>query len=100
MRFSVLAWSAVIAAHAAPLSAQAPGSASAQGNVALTIYNANLALVQDVRPLNIPAGRSHQEFPDVSGQIRPETVSFASPDTAIVEQDFDYDLLSPAKMME
>jgi hypothetical protein len=100
MRFSVLACSAVIAAHAAPLSAQAPGSASAQGNVALTIYNANLALVQDVRPLNIPAGRSHQEFPDVSGQIRPETVSFASPDTAIVEQDFDYDLLSPAKMME
>ncbi|HEX8511643.1 MAG TPA: DUF4139 domain-containing protein [Allosphingosinicella sp.] len=73
---------------------------SSQGDVAVTIYNDNLALVQDTRQLNIPAGRSRQEFPDVSAQIRAETVSFAAPDTAIVEQNFDYDLLSPGKLME
>ena len=73
---------------------------SAQGDVAVTIYNNNLALVQDTRQLNIPAGRSRQEFPDVSGQIRAETVSFDAPDTGIVEQNFDYDLLSPGKLME
>ena len=73
---------------------------TAQGDVAVTIYNDNLALVQDVRQLAIPAGRSRQEFRDVSGQIRAETVSFAATDTAIVEQNFDYDLLSPAKLME
>src|ERR1051325_3759339 len=73
---------------------------SAQGDLAVTIYSDNLALVQDMRQLNIPAGRSRQEFPDVSGQIRAETVSFAAPDTAIVEQNFDYDLLSPSKLME
>jgi hypothetical protein len=73
---------------------------SAQGDVAVTIYNDNLALVQDTRQLNIPAGRSRQEFPDVSAQIRAETVSFAAPDTGIVEQNFDYDLLSPGKLME
>jgi hypothetical protein len=73
---------------------------TAQGDVAVTIYNDNLALVQDVRQLAIPAGRSRQEFRDVSAQIRPETVSFAAPDTAIVEQNFDFDLLSPAKLME
>jgi hypothetical protein len=73
---------------------------SAQGDLAVTIYNDNLALVQDVRQIDIPAGRSRQEFPDVSGQIRAETVSFAAPDTAIVEQNFDYDLLSPGKLME
>ena len=77
----------------------APGE-TAQGDVAVTIYNDNLALVQDVRQLNIPAGRSRQEFRDVSGQIRAETVSFAASDTAIVEQNFDYDLLSPSKLME
>lgn len=71
-----------------------------QGDVALTIYNDDLALVQDTRQLNIPAGRSRQEFPDVSAQIRAETVSFAADDTAIVEQNFDYDLLSPSKLME
>ena len=73
---------------------------SAQGDVVVTIYNNNLALVQDVRQINIPAGRSRQEFADVSAQIRAETVSFAADDTAIVEQNFDYDLLSPGKLME
>ncbi|ATW02352.1 DUF4139 domain-containing protein [Sphingorhabdus sp. YGSMI21] len=73
---------------------------SGQGDVSVTIYNSNLALVQDVRQLNIPAGRSIQSFPGVSGQIRAETVSFTAPNSGIVEQNFDYDLLSPSKLME
>jgi hypothetical protein len=97
----------LLAAAAAPLSAQSAiqpvlpsPSQTAQGDVALTIYNNDLALVQDVRQLQIGAGRSRLEFPDVSGRIRAETVSFASDDAAIVEQNFDYDLLSPTKLME
>ncbi|MEA3060941.1 MAG: hypothetical protein QOJ94_722 [Sphingomonadales bacterium] len=85
----------------APVAEPAPAApATAQGDVSITIYTDNLALVQDTRRLILPAGRSRQEFPDVSAQIRPETVSFAAPDTGIVEQNFDYDLLSPAKLME
>jgi len=72
---------------------------SAQGDVAVTIYNDNLALVQDVRQLNLPAGVTRQEFPDVSAQIRAETVSLAAEGTEIVEQNFDYDLLSPQALM-
>lgn len=89
---------------AAPLLAQPPSASpiapSAQGDVAITIYNDDLALVQDTRQLTIPAGRVRLEFPDVSARIRAETVSFAAPDTGIVEQNFDYDLLSPGKLME
>jgi hypothetical protein len=85
----------IAAAGAAPAFGQ-----SAQGDVSITIYNNNLALVQDIRQISIPAGRSRQEFPDVSAVIRAETVSFSAPDTAIVEQNFDYDLLSPGKLME
>ncbi|MGH6782021.1 MAG: DUF4139 domain-containing protein, partial [Sphingomonadaceae bacterium] len=73
---------------------------SGQGDVAVTIYNNNIALVQDARTLTVPAGRSRQEFPDVSAQIRPETASLAGAGIAIVEQNFDYDLLSPDKLME
>lgn len=80
---------------AAPVLAQ-----SAQGDVAVTIYNDNLALVQDTRQMAIPSGRSRQEFPNVSGQISPETVTLNAPDVAIVEQNFDFDLLSPSKLME
>jgi hypothetical protein len=73
---------------------------SAQGDVSVTIYNNNLALVQDIRQMSLPAGRSKQEFPDVSAQIRPQTVSLSAADIGIVEQNFDYDLLSPDKLME
>lgn len=77
-----------------------PTGASAQGDVSVTIYNNGQALVQDVRRLSIASGRSRIEFPDVSAQIRPETLSFAADGTAIVEQNFDFDLLTPSKLME
>jgi hypothetical protein len=76
------------------------GSQTAQGDVAVTIYNDNLALVQDKRQLAIPAKRSRQEFPDVSAQIRPETVALSGEGIEVVEQNFDFDLLSPQAMME
>ncbi|PZN94804.1 MAG: DUF4139 domain-containing protein [Alphaproteobacteria bacterium] len=73
---------------------------AAQGDVQVTIYNNGIALVQDARTLTLPQGRSRQEFPDVSAQIRPETVTLNGPGVGIVEQNFDYDLLSPDKLME
>jgi hypothetical protein len=36
----------------------------------------------------------------LSAQIRPETLSFAASGASIIEQNFDYDLLSPGKLME
>jgi hypothetical protein len=66
----------------------------------LTIYNNDLALVQDVRALEFAAGRSRLEFKDVSASIRPETVTLSAAGIDIVEQNFDFDLLTPAKMME
>jgi hypothetical protein len=77
-----------------------PGEATAQGDVSVTVYNNGLALVQDARTLRLQQGRSRQEFPDVSAQIRPETVTLSGPGIGIVEQNFDYDLLSPDKLME
>lgn len=79
---------------------KASADRSGQGEVAVTIYNNNLALVQDVRDLNVVQGRSRQEFADVSAQIRPETVTLSGPGLGVVEQNFDYDLLSPDKLME
>ena len=74
--------------------------ATAQGDLSLTIYNSDLALVQDVRQLAIAQGRSRVEFPDVSARIQPETLSFNAAGTTIIEQNFDYDLLTPGKLME
>ena len=84
-----------IAQNAVP----APGQ-TAQGDVAVTIYNNNRALVEDKRTLNLPAGRSRQEFRDVSAQIQPETVTLNGRGIGIVEQNFDFDLLSPSALMQ
>src|SRR5690606_10347031 len=73
---------------------------TAQGDVSVTIYNNGLGLVPDVRQLEIAAARSTLAFPDVAAQIRPETLSFAAEGTGIVEQNFDFDLLTPQKLME
>jgi hypothetical protein len=68
--------------------------------LSVTIYNNDLALVQDRRDIEVKDGRQRIEFQDVSAQIRPETVSLSAADIAIVEQNFDFDLLTPAKLME
>jgi hypothetical protein len=68
--------------------------------LAVTIYAGDLALIQDRRDIDIKGGRQRIEFQDVSAQIRPETVSLKAADIAIVEQNFDFDLLTPAKLME
>ena len=78
---------------------EVPPTRGAQGDVAVTIYNNDLALVQDTRQLNLPNGVSRQEFPDVSDRIRPETVRLSADGVTIVEQNFDYDLLSPQALM-
>ena len=101
MRKLVLLCSALAAA--APLFAQdavpSPGQ-TAQGDVAVTIYNNDRALVEDKRVLDLPAGRSRQEFRDVSAQIQPETVTLSGRGIGIVEQNFDFDLLSPSALMQ
>jgi hypothetical protein len=68
--------------------------------LSVTIYNDNLALVQDRRDIDVKDGRQRIEFQDVSAQIRPETVSLSAADISIVEQNFDFDLLTPTKLME
>jgi hypothetical protein len=79
----------------APAAAQVPPS-----DLSISVYNDNLALVQDTRQIALPSGRSRQEFPNVSGQISPETVTLSARDVSVVEQNFDFDLLSPSKLME
>ena len=95
-RIAVLAGAALTLA-VGPADAAAPAADRA---LAVTIYNNDLALVRDQRTLEVPAGRQRLEFENVSAQIRPETVSLTAPNIVIVEQNFDFDLLTPEKLME
>ena len=74
-------------------------------SVAVTVYNVNLALVRETRTLNLPSkGESTLRFMDVPSSINPRTVHFESltaPDAvSVLEQNYEFDLISPAKLME
>lgn len=75
-----------------------------QTDVAVTIYNNNLALVRDRRTLDLSLGQVELKFMDVAAEVRPETVSLrsiAKPGSLdILEQNYEFDLMSPAKLME
>lgn len=77
---------------------------SDQQNVAVTIYNNNLALVKDQRKVKIATGTSRLAIRDVSAQMRAETAllrSLSNPGSFITqEQNFDFDLLTPEKLLE
>ncbi|MBV8643120.1 MAG: DUF4139 domain-containing protein [Candidatus Eremiobacteraeota bacterium] len=74
-----------------------------QRAVGITIYNENLALVRDRRHVVLPRGESQLALRDVSARMQPETAllqSLGSGRLSVLEQNFDYDLLSPQKLLE
>jgi len=82
-------------------SAAVSAAKAADQDLSVTIYANDLALVQDRRSIDLSGGKQRVEFENVSARIRSETVSLASKEPfTIVEQNFDYDLLTPAKLME
>jgi hypothetical protein len=83
-----------------PLIGAVAARAADDPGLSVTVYNSNLALVDDVRRLDVGKGRQRLELADVSAAIRPETVTLTGEGLSIVEQNFDYDLLTPQKMME
>jgi hypothetical protein len=75
-----------------------------QVDLAVTVYNSNIALVRDVRQIHLPAGIFPLRFEDVAASINPVTVHFRSLTEAaklnVVEQDYEYDLLDPQKLLQ
>src|SRR6266481_2154799 len=73
-------------------------------SVNITVYSSNLGLVRETRRLTLPSGRIALRFADVTAQIRPETVHLGSltapASLRILEQNYQYDLLNPAKLLD
>ncbi len=73
-------------------------------DVALTVYSNNLALVKEVRTIQLPRGISEVRFTDVAASIDPTSVHFkslSSPgDVDLIEQNYEYDLVNSNKMLQ
>ena len=98
----------LLAPLALSLAAQSPREITTtlkdQQSLAVTIYNDNLALVKDQREVKLGKGDQDLAFQEVSAQIRPETALLRNltlpKDFWVVEQNFDFDLLTPTKLLE
>jgi hypothetical protein len=73
-------------------------------SVNVTVYNSNVGLVRETRRLMLPTGRIALRFSDVAAQIMPQTVHLSSltlpGSLSILEQNYQYDLLNPAKLLD
>jgi hypothetical protein len=74
-----------------------------QTDLAVTVYNSNIALVRDVRQLQLPSGTFRLKFMDIAATVNPATVHFRSltePEkVGVLEQNYEYDLLEPNKLL-
>jgi hypothetical protein len=74
-----------------------------QTELALTVYNSDLALVRDVRNVQLPRGTFDLQFMDIAATVNPATVHFRSltepSRVSVLEQNYEYDLLEPDKLL-
>jgi hypothetical protein len=75
-----------------------------QTDLAVTVYNSNVALVRDTRDVSLPSGDFQLRFMDIASTVNPATVhirSLADPEKlSILEQNYEYDLLDAAKLLD
>jgi len=114
----LLAMVATLTAVTVPATSESPASTSTEtpqevptlrsttadrDAVAITVYNQNFGLVREVRTLDLRSGRIALEFGDVASGIQPETVHISpigGPGLQVLEQNYQFDLLSPQKLLE
>jgi hypothetical protein len=80
-----------------------PSTSAEQTALAVTIYNSDLALVKDARKVRVNNGDNLLAWRDVSARMQPETALLRSVDgkkLTLLEQNFDFDLLTPQKLLE
>lgn len=74
-----------------------------QSELSLTVYNSDIALVRDVRNLQLARGTGNLRFMDIAATINPATVHFRSltepSAVSVLEQNYEYDLLDPDKLL-
>ncbi len=78
--------------------------AEQQTGLQLTVYNSNLALVKEMRKIDLPQGQGELRFTEVAAYIKPTTVLVKSVNQSdkfdVREQNYEYDLISAARLLD
>ena len=80
------------------------GAAGERSSVDLTIYNQNLSLIREERPITLPRGMSRLVIPEIPSTIDGTSLHFLSLSdpgaVRVLEQSYQYDLVHPSKLLE
>lgn len=68
--------------------------------LSVAIYNNSLAVVKDTRNVNLKKGVNDVAFLDVSTAIQPETALVQGDSATVLEQNYNYDMLSPSSILD
>lgn len=92
---------------AAAAGADQPQQVASEGSdrtrVDVTVYNQDLALVREIREVDLPKGEFHLEFRDVPSRINPVTLLVAPAGRSglhLFEQNYEFDLMSKEKILQ
>src|SRR5881396_236846 len=100
---AILSRAGVPAVTAAKGPEQGSSTLDDQSELAVTVYNSDIALVRDVRNLDLARGTSDLHFMDIAATVNPATVHFRSltepSRVSVLEQNYEYDLLEPDKLL-
>lgn len=92
-----------VTAAASPDQQVASATTTDQTELAVTVYNSNIALVRDVRNVALPSGVIDLRFLDIAATVNPATVHFRSLSEpsrlGILEQNYQFDLLDPQRLL-
>jgi hypothetical protein len=100
MRWRIVAGSVLAAGVAVAGENPVVVSQAGQGRtLSLTVYNVGRALVRDARPVSLPGGTLALEFRDIAAHVMPETVAIGGEGVTVLEQNYEYDLLSPQTLL-
>lgn len=82
----------------------AVSTAADRKDVSITVYNVNLGLVRETRALELRGDVRRLEFQDVASRIDPTSVNVqvlsGLREFVLLEQNYEFDLMSPEKLME
>jgi hypothetical protein len=78
----------------------AVSSLFAADHVSLTVYNQNIGMVRETRTIELNRGAGEMTFDSIAEQIVPSSVQIVVDSVDILEQNFDYDLISPIRVRD
>ncbi len=99
----LIAWGAATASFAVESVPPVATGLDDRTQIDVTVYNQDLALVREIREVELPQGTFQLEFRDVPSRINPVTLLVAGEGRTglqLYEQNYEFDLMSQQKILQ